>query len=44
MTTVLTTSPGFGKHGRVPDLIAERSWTFSILPFSYGVSAPCLKT
>ncbi len=28
MTTVITTSPGFGKHGRVPDLIAARGWTF----------------
>lgn len=26
MTVVLTTSPGFGKHGRVPDLIAESGW------------------
>ncbi|SDL17699.1 D-isomer specific 2-hydroxyacid dehydrogenase, NAD binding domain [Aliiruegeria lutimaris] len=26
MTVVLTTSPGFGKHGRVPDLIAENGW------------------
>ncbi|WP_068109172.1 phosphoglycerate dehydrogenase [Tropicimonas marinistellae] len=26
MTVVLTTSPGFGKHGRVPDLIAEKGW------------------
>lgn len=28
MTTVITTSPGFGKHGRVPNIIAERGWTF----------------
>lgn len=28
MTTVITTSPGFGKHGRVPDLIAARGWEF----------------
>jgi D-3-phosphoglycerate dehydrogenase len=27
MTTIVTTSPGFGKHGRVPDLIAENGWT-----------------
>ena len=27
MTTILTTSPGFGKHGRVPDLIKEKGWT-----------------
>lgn len=26
MTVVLTTSPGFGKHGRVPDLIASKGW------------------
>lgn len=26
MTVILTTSPGFGKHGRIPDLIAERGW------------------
>jgi D-3-phosphoglycerate dehydrogenase len=26
MTVVLTTSPGFGKHGRVPDLIREKGW------------------
>lgn len=26
MTVVLTTSPGFGKHGRVPDLIARNGW------------------
>ena len=26
MTVVLTTSPGFGKHGRVPELIAEKGW------------------
>lgn len=25
---VLSTSPGFGKHGRVPDLIAARGWEF----------------
>ena len=24
MAVVLTTSPGFGKYGRVPDMIAER--------------------
>ncbi|OOY02972.1 MULTISPECIES: phosphoglycerate dehydrogenase [unclassified Thioclava] len=28
MTTVLTTSPGFGKHGRVPAMIESESWTF----------------
>ncbi|MCB1384616.1 MAG: phosphoglycerate dehydrogenase [Nitratireductor sp.] len=28
MTVVVTTSPGFGKHGRVPDLIAEKGWEF----------------
>lgn len=43
MTVVLTTSPGFGKHGRVPDLIAEKGWelvrcTDTSLPDS-GVSA-----
>ncbi|MFV0383488.1 phosphoglycerate dehydrogenase [Paracoccus sp. (in: a-proteobacteria)] len=27
MTTIVTTSPGFGKHGRVPDLIAREGWT-----------------
>lgn len=26
MTVVLTTSPGFGKHGRIPELIAEKGW------------------
>ncbi|MCJ8141043.1 phosphoglycerate dehydrogenase [Falsirhodobacter halotolerans] len=26
MTVVLTTSPGFGKHGRVPDVIARNGW------------------
>lgn len=26
MTVVLTTSPGFGKHGRLPGLIAESGW------------------
>lgn len=26
MTVVVTTSPGFGKHGRVPDLIAGKGW------------------
>jgi len=26
MTVVLTTSPGFGKHGRVPELIAGKGW------------------
>ncbi|MHA6344275.1 phosphoglycerate dehydrogenase [Roseivivax sp. CAU 1761] len=26
MAVIVTTSPGFGKHGRVPDLIAERGW------------------
>ncbi|WP_319529792.1 phosphoglycerate dehydrogenase [uncultured Cohaesibacter sp.] len=26
MVKVLTTSPGFGKHGRVPDRIAEMGW------------------
>ncbi|MCA0963026.1 phosphoglycerate dehydrogenase [Salipiger bermudensis] len=25
---IVSTSPGFGKHGRVPDLIAERGWEF----------------
>ncbi|RLQ88875.1 phosphoglycerate dehydrogenase [Notoacmeibacter ruber] len=28
MAVVITTSPGFGKHGRVPDLIADRGWEF----------------
>ncbi len=27
MVKIVTTSPGFGKHGRVPDLIAEHGWT-----------------
>ena len=26
MAVIVNTSPGFGKHGRVPDLIAERGW------------------
>lgn len=26
MTVVLTTSPGFGRHGRVPDIIARNGW------------------
>ncbi|MDZ5699579.1 phosphoglycerate dehydrogenase [Chelativorans sp. M5D2P16] len=26
MTTIVTTSPGFGKHGRVPERLAERGW------------------
>lgn len=26
MTVVVTTSPGFGKHGRVPDLIEQNGW------------------
>jgi len=26
MTVIVTTSPGFGKHGRVPDLIARQGW------------------
>ncbi|MFV0333114.1 MAG: phosphoglycerate dehydrogenase [Tropicimonas sp.] len=26
MAVIVTTSPGFGKHGRVPDLIAEHGW------------------
>lgn len=26
MSVVLTTSPGFGKHGSVPDLIAQHGW------------------
>ncbi|WP_114010604.1 phosphoglycerate dehydrogenase [Cohaesibacter intestini] len=26
MVKIVTTSPGFGKHGRVPDLIAEHGW------------------
>ncbi|MBM3604143.1 MAG: hydroxyacid dehydrogenase [Alphaproteobacteria bacterium] len=26
MTVVLTTSPGFGKHGRVPEVIARNGW------------------
>lgn len=26
MTVVLTTSSGFGKHGRVPGLMAEKGW------------------
>ena len=25
---IVTTSPGFGKHGRVPELIRERGWEF----------------
>ncbi|GGA19219.1 MAG: hydroxyacid dehydrogenase [Rhodobacteraceae bacterium] len=25
---IVSTSPGFGKHGRVPELIAERGWEF----------------
>lgn len=28
MAVIVSTSPGFGKHGRVPDLIAERGWEF----------------
>lgn len=28
MTVVVTTSPGFGKHGKVPRLIEEASWEF----------------
>ncbi|MBL4813310.1 MAG: phosphoglycerate dehydrogenase [Rhodobacteraceae bacterium] len=26
MTVIVTTSPGFGKHGRVPELIAQNGW------------------
>lgn len=32
MTVVVTTSPGFGKHGRVPQIIAERGWEFIRCP------------
>lgn len=28
MTVVLTTSPGFGRHGRVPARIEAEGWTF----------------
>ncbi|MCA2012188.1 hydroxyacid dehydrogenase [Cereibacter sphaeroides] len=28
MVSIVTTSPGFGKYGRVPDLIAARGWDF----------------
>lgn len=43
MTVVLTTSPGFGKHGSVPDVLAQKGWelircTDTTLPDG-GVSA-----
>ncbi len=43
MTVVLTTSPGFGKHGSVPDVLAEKGWELircndSLLPDG-GISA-----
>ncbi|MCP1200849.1 phosphoglycerate dehydrogenase [Notoacmeibacter sp. MSK16QG-6] len=28
MPVVVTTSPGFGRHGRIPELIADRGWEF----------------